>query len=108
MHLVLSKYVEKNRFFEARTRDYILKMDDVLSISMCYSLYGKNKYWEIYMTECSTFRYVQKLLKTRSTVLVRLDQQSWKKYRTLQKYSVKVRENPEYAKCLIFMNYMIK
>ena len=31
-------------------------------------------YWEIYMTECSTFRYVQKLLKTRSTVLVQLDQ----------------------------------
>ena len=40
------------------------------------------------MTECSTFRYVQKLLKTRSTVLVQLDQQSWKKYSTFQKYSV--------------------
>ena len=38
------------------------------------SLHGKNKYWEIYMTECSTFKYVQKLLKTRSTVLVQLDQ----------------------------------
>ena len=36
-------------------------------------VHGKNKYWEIYMTECSTFRYVQKLLKTRSTVLVQLD-----------------------------------
>ena len=38
-----------------------------------YSLHGKNNYWEIYMTECSTFRYVQKLLKTRSTVPVQLD-----------------------------------
>ena len=37
-------------------------------------LHGKNKYCEIYMTECWTFRYVQKLLKTRSTVLVQLDQ----------------------------------
>ena len=40
------------------------------------------------MTECSTFRYAQKLLETRSTVLVQLDQQSWKKNRTFQKYSV--------------------
>ena len=40
------------------------------------------------MTEFSTFRYVQKLLKTRSTVFVRLNQQYWKKYRTFQKYSV--------------------
>ena len=40
------------------------------------------------MTECSTFRYVQKLIGTRSIVLVQLDQQSWKKYRTFQKYSV--------------------
>ena len=40
----------------------------------CSKVHGKNKYWEIYMTECSTFRYVQKLLKTRSTVLVQLDQ----------------------------------
>ena len=40
-----------------------------------YSYYTeKNKYWEIYMTECSTFRYVQKLLKIKSTVLVQLDQ----------------------------------
>ena len=53
-----------------------------------FVLHGKNKYWEIYMTECSTFRYVQKLLKTRSTVLVQLDQKSWKMYRTFQKYSV--------------------
>ena len=51
-------------------------------------LHGKNKDSEIYMTECSTFRYVQKLLKTRSTVLVQLDPESWKKYRTFQKYSV--------------------
>ena len=36
--------------------------------------HGKNKYWKIYMTECSTFRYVQKLLKTRSTALVQLNQ----------------------------------
>ena len=58
------------------------------------------------MTECLTFRYVQKLLKTRSTLLVQLDQQSWKKYRTFQKYSVeKVPENSEYAKCMISMNH---
>ena len=38
------------------------------------NIHGKNKYWEIYMTECSTFKYVQKLLKTRSKVLVQLDQ----------------------------------
>ena len=36
--------------------------------------HDKNKYWEIYMTECSTFRYVRKLLKTRSTVPLKLDQ----------------------------------
>ena len=52
------------------------------------TLHGKNKFWEIYTTECLTCRYVQKLLKTRSTVLVQLDHQSWKKYRTFQKYSV--------------------
>ena len=51
-------------------------------------IHGKNKYWEIYMTECSTLKYVQKLLKTRSTVLVQLDHQSQKKYRTFQKYSI--------------------
>ena len=52
------------------------------------AVHGKNKYWEIYMTECSTLRYVQKLLKTGSTVLVQLDQQSWKKFSNFQKYSV--------------------
>ena len=40
------------------------------------------------MTECLTFRYVQKLLKTKSTVHVQLDEKSWKKYKTFQKYSV--------------------
>ena len=37
-----------------------------------FSNHGKNKYWEIYMTQCSTFRYVQNLVKTRSTVIVLL------------------------------------
>ena len=54
----------------------------------CVNPHGKNIYWEIYITEYSTFRYVQKSFKTRSTVLVQLDQQFWKKYRTFQKYSV--------------------
>ena len=65
-----------------------LQMNKDLFLDVFLLLHGKNKYWEIYMTECSTFRYVQKLLKTRSTVFVQLDQQSWKKYRTFQKYSV--------------------
>ena len=46
----------------------------ILPLAYFAFIHGKNKYWEIYMTECSTFRYVQKLLKTRSTVLVQLDQ----------------------------------
>ena len=58
------------------------------SWAIYFNTYGKNKYWEIYMTECSTFRYVQNLLKTRSTVFVQFDQWSWKKYRTFQNYSV--------------------
>ena len=52
------------------------------------SLFILLKYWEIYMTECSTLRYVQNLLKTSSTVPVQLDQQSWKNYRTFHKYLV--------------------
>ena len=50
------------------------KVEHRISLPFVDKLHGKVKYWEIYMTECSTFRYVQKLLKTRSTVLVQLDQ----------------------------------
>ena len=63
----------------------------------------KNMYWGIYMTECSTFRYVQKLLETRSTVFVQLDQEFWKKYRTFQKYLAKAtRKTIMFGSCLFF------
>ena len=57
-----------------RRRDRLIRHkfrnDGLAGTNLEGTVHGKNKYWEIYMTECSTFRYVQKLSKTRGTVPV--------------------------------------
>ena len=73
--MILVKLRQFQNNFKTSRRFLGINYENIKDID---SIHGKNKYWEIYMRKCSTFRYVHKLLVTGSTVLVQLDQQSWK------------------------------
>ena len=71
---------------------YLISLNRIIRLNwaLAYFIHGITKYWEIDMTKCSTLRYVQKLLRTRSIEM--------KSIELSMRIQQKIHENFEHAK----------